>query len=111
MYKRANGRLPPAKLQDLLDAGYIDRDLLRCPIASRSVGIDYFYFPQPDEAAPGALTACDFRENHRGEGRAVLTAIGHIKFVKEADFQAYLSGPENAECAKALRAAERARPR
>ena len=104
-YRGANRYGPPPSLRVLADEKHLDAKLLRCPKS----GKEYFYFPQPDRAPAWVGTACDLRDNHGGEGRAVLTLIGGTSFMKEADFQVYLAKPENATFAEALRVAEQGR--
>jgi hypothetical protein len=104
-----NGRMPPDL--DALIADGQPAKLFRCPSAdpmNRPPGQkhDYFYLPAPASADPNRIIACDFRANHRGKQRNVLYAGMNVGKMTEADFQAALADPVNAELAAALRAVE-----
>ena len=83
----------------------------RCPAAPDRPDGGYFYFAgagpnNVDIAEPGfrrRLLACDLLPHHGG--RNVLTGDGWARWLSEADFQAALAEPRNADFTQALRAA------
>ena len=90
----------------------IPRIALQCPAAianNTSTGKDYFYLPPNKDAPAETIIACDYRQNHLGEGRNVLFKDGKVRWYSEEDFQQILSNPCNAAFAKALSKAEAAR--
>jgi hypothetical protein len=106
MYENNNHGEPAPDLPALVAAQYTSSALFVCPQANSGRPCDYFYFPPPAGVQDGRLMMCDLAGNHGPDGRSVLTAGVSCKWVTEADFQALLARPENAEFAAALKAAE-----
>ena len=100
-----DGRMPP-NLDVLVGLGLVEPSHLLCPSDTGFGPASYFYLPGSPQDPPERIVACDYQENHRGEGRNVLFANGTVRWAKEAEFQAELAKPHNAEFAEALRAAE-----
>lgn len=99
-------KLPP-DLETLVTKNYLSPDALKCPSAKRARP-HYFYFaPKDGNFAPAyTLVACDFRDNHKGEGRNILLLNGNVMWESEAAFQTRLADRINADFAAALRQAE-----
>jgi len=109
LYKMRNDRRYPPTLKVLIEAGQPSK-YFRCPSARRSRRepgwrIDYFYLPPKPDTNRDRLMVCDFRENHRGQ-RNVLRVGMVVDRLTEAEFQAELARPANADFAKALREIE-----
>jgi len=119
MYATENNDAYPPNLQVLITEGSVSARMLQCPSAGGNRRCDYFYFPPPGDPAEDPaedspyvwrdmelLVACDFKNNHGGEGRNVMYASMLTKWILEDAFQAELAKPVNAAFAAALRKAE-----
>jgi prepilin-type processing-associated H-X9-DG protein len=109
MHQSANSGRMPANFEALIAEGQPAKQLT-CPSvdsALRPPGRkwDYLYLPARDTSST-RIIACDFRANHRGIVRNVLFADCHVSKMTEAQLQALLAQPENADFAIALRAAD-----
>jgi prepilin-type processing-associated H-X9-DG protein len=109
LYRGANDNRPPADFQALIADGQPPK-LFVCPSvdpAARPAGQqwDYFHLPPKDDNA-NRIILCEFRANHGGRVRNVLYNDGHVAKMTEAQFQAELARPENADFAAALRKVE-----
>jgi len=107
---QTDGDMPPS-LDVLLESAGMGRRCLSCPSDERRGGVDYFYLPARANDDPMKIVACDFGDNHRGEGRNVLFRDGRVVWLTQAEFQAELARPHNAAFAKALGRAEATRLR
>ena len=98
----------PTRVAAIFAVGHVSQEHFRCPSAESDRGIDYFYLPpaRPKEADGTTIIACDFKDNHKGEGRNVLYWSFSVQWMTEQDFQAELQKPTNAEFAAALMEAE-----
>ncbi|MGB2824971.1 MAG: hypothetical protein WBF17_28630, partial [Phycisphaerae bacterium] len=106
LYKAVYDNRYPPDLDALIAEGH-PATLLRCPSADplqRPAGrkYDYFYLPPRSDNYPDQIIVCDFWENHRGRHRNVLYVGMNVAKMTEADFQAELERPVNADFAKAL---------
>jgi len=77
----------PAKLQELVDEGYLDTlEIFKCPSSSSGIPSnadngDYMYKAGLTESADSNTPiVCDKPENHNGEGGNVLYVGGHIRW-------------------------------
>ncbi len=109
-YTDENEDVYPADLESIVDDYLVERTLLKCPSARSSRDCDYFYSPPP-KTKEGvyelrSIIACDFKDNHDGESRSVLFAVGSVRWLSEEDFQQELQQPYNAAFAAALREVE-----
>lgn len=104
MYQSENNDQFPPDLNALVRAGQ-PAGLFICPSATRGRTSDYFYAPAPTGAPLSTIIACDLAGNHK-DFRNVLVASGSITNMHEAEFQAALAKPENADFAAKLRQAE-----
>ncbi|HUT61097.1 MAG TPA: hypothetical protein VNA25_24890 [Phycisphaerae bacterium] len=109
MYQLSYEDAFPPTLEHLIADGQAP-GIMRCPSADGKRQYDYFYLPpEPNadsSAATGSIIACDYRDNHKAEGRNVLFADLHIGWLREADFQEFMKEPANAAFATALPKAE-----
>jgi hypothetical protein len=111
--KMLSGQVPPS-LEYLLEKGALAPKDLLCP-SCPGLKIAYFYFPPQKIDTQTArsretsfeLRLCDFADNHKRTGRNILTSDGQAQWIKEPDFQALLTKPENIAFAKALAEAEK----
>lgn len=111
MYAYASDDQGPADLGALVQAGRVTPRDVKCPSATSGRIHDYFYLPAGPDDPGQRMVACDYRGNHL-EGRNVLLKSGVVTWMSEAEFQAALGSPINADFAQALRAAEgRDRPK
>jgi hypothetical protein len=93
-------------LQVLVDAGLLEAEHLRCP-GSPDLAVGYLYQPGnilPHNQVTKRILVCDRRGNHRGRRLLLLANLVRAELA-EADFQDYLSEPENARLAEADAAA------
>ena len=87
MYATDNMERFPAKLQYLVDGGYIDTlEVFKCPSSNSDIppaadGGDYLYQSGLTESQDSDTPiACDKSENHKGNGGNVLYVGGHIRW-------------------------------
>ena len=104
------GRREPITLADALKQLPPDFPR-RCPAAKRQDRLagrkqDYFVYASAWSNEKRQVIGCDLRGNHGDGTRTVLYADGCVHKRSEADFQAELAQPTNADFAKALRQAE-----
>lgn len=106
IYLNTFGELPE-NLQELLDEKITRPVDLCCPVAERDE-IGYFFKPSAlsKDIKTRKILACDFRRNHKGEGRSVMYVTLHCEWVYEQAFKKLLSLEENADFAEALAEAE-----
>jgi len=95
----------PKNTEVLIERGLITEDAFKCPSVEHGGRSYFYYFPakEPDNWSGKALMACDLKDNHGGEGRAVAYISGAARFMKEAEFQELLALPENADFARAMK--------
>jgi prepilin-type processing-associated H-X9-DG protein len=106
LWSAANQGKIPETLQQLVDANFIQADVLTCPLASSDRTCDYFFAPySPGRAAPDRIVACDL-DPHGGPGgkRVVLFVDGHIEAVSAAKFEERLASKANQTVAPIFRA-------
>lgn len=87
LYATDNMERFPAKLQDLVDGGYLDTlEIFKCPSSNSNIPSaaddgDYLYKSGLTESADSDTPiVCDKPENHKGDGGNVLYVGGHIKW-------------------------------
>jgi competence protein ComGC len=107
LYRLSHDNRYPPDFDALIAEGHPAK-LFRCPSADplqRPAGqkYDYFYLPPSSDNYPDQIIVCDFWGNHRGKHRSVLYVGMNVGKMTEAEFQAALERPVNAEFAKALR--------
>ena len=123
LYAGQDGHLL-ANLYVLVKEDYVSNDAFLCPAVKEHGRCDYFYFSWDRYVADATVStqparqllkltddsrkilACDYRDNHNGEGRNIVFLDGHTEWLPEQYFQTLLKKPENTKFAKALRAAE-----
>jgi prepilin-type processing-associated H-X9-DG protein len=107
IYSAENGDAYPPNLEVMIDTGVMMKGMLICPSAENSRGCDYFYSPPAkttlEDTNAKTIIACDFKDNHKGDGRNVLFADGHTQWMTEDEFQVALQQPYNAAFVAALR--------
>ena len=99
---------PAARLEDLLSGEGSTPVKITCP-AREDRAVGYFFLPaplKPSDANTQRVLACDFQDNHGGEGRSVLFTTGRAEWYDERAFQDLLKLPENRAFAEALRQAD-----
>ncbi|MCK4284433.1 MAG: hypothetical protein KAX44_08965, partial [Candidatus Brocadiae bacterium] len=113
-YERRLSGEPPPTLDSLLEnmpatsQSLFKEDCLQCP-SLPGVRIGYFYLPSASVSRgdkTGKLRACEFSSPDSDRGRVVLLVNSDAYWVENADFERRLALPENAEFAKAFRAAD-----
>lgn len=104
IYTMDFGEFPP-DLETLIREGQPAK-FFRCPSARSGRKCDYFYLPPSPSTPRHTIIACDFKDNHNGQVRHVLTWDGSVRQFTEQEFQAELAKPHNAAFAVALRQAE-----
>ena len=80
--------------------------VFKCPCAESGRACDYFYLPAGAAAEGTTIIACDYRGNHPDGSRSVLTHMGTVRLLTQAQFQAELALAENVAFAAALKKAE-----
>lgn len=103
---RANFRAAAPDVAALVSAKFLSPSTVKCPAAASGRTCDYLFVPPTGTQASGVLVGCDLAGNHGGDGQTVVFADGRGKWVGEAEFQALLARPPNAEFAAALKTAE-----
>jgi hypothetical protein len=101
-------REPPPTLQAMVDEMIIEPRVLRCR-NNRGRAVDYFYQPAPvppDPKGPRRILACDFIDNHNGQGRAVLFTDGAAEWYPTERLPELFDLAENRAFVEALRKAE-----
>lgn len=96
----------------------LDKSELRCPFLP-DAELGYFYFPTPSvserdrdyKEKSRVLRACEFTHDQADTYRAMLFVTGEARWNSDREFQSLLALPENAEFAKAFRAADANRPK
>ena len=109
MYGIVNEDTCLPNLEVLVTQDSMPREILHCVAVERNRRSDYFYLApsvMPCNVPLDLILACDFKDNHDGEGRNVVYGSGEVEWLEETDFQAELAEPANAAFAAALRKAE-----
>ena len=94
----------PENLNVLIDRGLIGPSALRCRSDKSQRACSYFYVAPTPRSAGQALMLCDLKGNH-DQMRNVVFAGGAMTSMTEAEFQAALKLPRNAEFSAALKKA------
>ena len=110
IYKGMHDNRFPPSLDALIAEGQPRKHFV-CPSVEpdrRPAGqkFDYFYLPPESEGDMSGILICDFRANHRGKQRNVLSVGMAVRRLTEPQFQAELARPINARFAEALRKVE-----
>ena len=98
-FRDANGKVP-----------LLNKSSLECPFLP-GVPLGYFYRPGPSldpekDKLSQILRACEWNHSHVARYRSMLLANGNAWSMTDGEFQSVLGRTENAEFAKAYRAAE-----